>query len=99
MKRVNYWFNKEWPKWPESKSLEDYAQGGLLAEKVKKLLKTKGGKGYAVFFDRKGAIVTARAITPEGKSTTKVLLAKPAVLPPNAVAFNGAGEQAERSCL
>jgi hypothetical protein len=92
MKRVNYWFNKEWPEWPESKSLEDYAQGGLLAEKVKKLLKTKGGNGYAIFFDRKADIVTAREITPEGKSTTKELLSKPAVLPPNANASKGAGE-------
>ncbi|MDR1149908.1 MAG: hypothetical protein LBK66_14900 [Spirochaetaceae bacterium] len=79
MKRVNFWYNKEWPEWPESERLEDYAQGGLSAARVKKLLKTKGGAGYAVFFDRKDAAVTARAIAPEGSCATKTLLSNPAV--------------------
>jgi hypothetical protein len=84
MKRVNYWYNKEWPEWPESGRLEDYAQGGLPAGQVKKLLNTKGGAGYAGFYDRQGNPVTARAIAPEGDSMTKTLLSQPAVSLPQA---------------
>jgi hypothetical protein len=74
---MNYWYNKEWPDWPESGSLDDYAWGGISVAEIKKLLKKNGGTACARFFDRAGNITAIREITLKGDNTTKSLLSNP----------------------